>query len=180
MHCIVRCARCPGASDVEFGPKLCDNPESECMFKPECPPLEFDVDWQLLHTPSAVVLTEDDVKPLILRLVYGAQIMRGQGLAAPQIGELKRVVVCRVGNAFVPMVNPVLVRHGRDLVTAAEGCLSTEGHVAHVARFRIVEVSYERWPDRLLTQSRLTGNDARVVQHELDHLDGKLIVDALS
>jgi peptide deformylase len=141
--------------------------------------LSFDVDWKLLHTPSAVVDSDEDVKPLILRLVYGAQIMHGQGLAAPQIGELKRVCVVRVGNEFVPMVNPVLVRHGRDVVTAAEGCLSTEGHVVQVPRFRIVEVSYERWPDRIKVIDRLTGNDARIAQHEIDHLDGRLIVDVL-
>lgn len=149
------------------------------MFKPECPPLEFDIDWQLLHTTSVAIPPEEDVKPLILRLVYGVQAMNGQGLAAVQIGELQRVVVCRVGNSFVPMVNPVLVRHGRDLITEAEGCLSTEGHVVRVPRFRIVEVSYERWPDRLKVIDRLTGNDARVAQHEIDHLDGKLIVDLL-
>lgn len=141
--------------------------------------LEFDVDWKTLHTPSQAVEPTEDVTPLIAKLLYGVRVLNGQGLAAPQIGELKRVVVARLGNYWVPMINPRLVNHGRDVETKPEGCLSTEGHVVHVPRFRIVEVEFERHTDRQVEHRRLTGNDARITQHELDHLDGRLIVDLL-
>lgn len=141
--------------------------------------LRFDVDWQLLHSVSMPVDPAEDISPLIHRLVYGVRALNGVGLAAVQIGEAKRAFVAVSGIKIIPYINPVLIRHGRDVETDVEGCLSTDGHVVHVERFRIVEIKYERWPDRRVVTDRFTGKDARVMQHELDHLDGKLIVDLL-
>lgn len=141
--------------------------------------LSFDVDWKLLHSPAAVVEPTEDIAPLVNKLLYGVSALNGVGLAAPQIGELKRIFVARFSSFLYIFVNPVLVRHGRDTVTATEGCLSTNGHVVQVERWQIVEVQYEQLPTRRVVTDRLTGLDARIVQHELDHLDGKLIVDLL-
>lgn len=92
-------------------------------------------------------------------------------------GVLSRVFCMRydaTGNAVV-MCNPVIVRHGRDTVTEVEGCLSLPGRRIRVERYRICDVEWYD-PNGGHHKATMRNNDARCVQHEIDHLDGKLIV----
>lgn len=106
------------------------------------------------------------------------------GLAAPQIGEPVRVAVVDVSshpaahahNGLLVLVNPVMVASdGRDV--AREGCQSLPGITADVARARRLIVSTEASPGVLVWSA---GFEARAVQHELDHLDGILILDRVA
>ena len=123
------------------------------------PVKDFDEDlWQLL----------DDMKDTMYK-------NDGMGLAAPQVGVLRRVVVMDVNNAFFELVNPEIIKSkGKDV--EEEGCLS-------VGRFRgRVERPYEvtvKAFDRFGYPFTLTGEKwlARCICHELDHLDGVLFVD---
>ena len=103
----------------------------------------------------------------------------GVGLAAPQLGLSQRVLVYRVGAdaPLVTLVNPeVEWRSDDEVETAEEGCLSIAGVAVDVERPVYVRVRArdEHGDDRLVEAS---GLEARVIQHEVDHLDGVLILD---
>lgn len=101
---------------------------------------------------------------------------QGKGLSAPQIGVTKRMFCMRydaTGNAVV-MCNPVMLRHGRNKVTDTEGCLSLPGRRLRVERYRICDVEWYS-PTGEYHKATMCNNDARCVQHEIDHLNGKLI-----
>ena len=103
----------------------------------------------------------------------------GVGLAATQLGTLRRMLVFQVGSEAEPtvLVNPEIEwRSGGDLATAEEGCLSLPGVVVDVerplyVRARAVDVRGEP----LMIEA--SGLEARVIQHEVDHLDGVLMLD---
>lgn len=99
----------------------------------------------------------------------------GVGLAAPQVGELKRVIVVDVGEGLIELINPEIVsRSGTQ--TATEGCLSIPGIVGEVERWERVEVV---GLDRHGRKRWVEGTDllSRALQHEIDHLDGILFID---
>ncbi len=99
----------------------------------------------------------------------------GCGLAAPQIGVSKRVVVVDVEEGFFEMVNPVIV-YAKGEQIGEEGCLSVKGKQGTVIRPDKIKVEYR---DRNGRKHKLTaeGFFARAVCHELDHLDGILYID---
>ena len=101
----------------------------------------------------------------------------GVGLAAPQLGEALRACVIEVENQLYELVNPKIVRtHGED--NDLEGCLSIPGYVAYVNRHEKVWVVAQ---DRHGKKFKVAGSGllGRALQHELDHLDGKLYSDYL-
>jgi peptide deformylase len=101
----------------------------------------------------------------------------GVGLAAPQLGEALRCCVIEVEGQLHELVNPAIVRatgDDRDL----EGCLSIPGYVAYVTRReRVWVVAQNRFGRKIKVSG--TGLLGRALQHELDHLDGKLYIDYL-
>ncbi len=101
----------------------------------------------------------------------------GVGLAAPQLGEPLRVCVIEVEDQLHELINPAIVRASgddRDL----EGCLSIPGYVAYITRRERVWVVAQ---NRFGREVRVAGSGllGRALQHELDHLDGKLYIDYL-
>lgn len=116
-----------------------------------------------------------------MRRIMDAQ--QGVGLAAPQVGDDRRVILIR--NPEDPprdarvFVNPELVATSGDRVPFEEGCLSFPGIYRTVHRPAAVRVRY-REPGGGEAELADAGFLARVVQHELDHLDGILFVDHLS
>jgi peptide deformylase len=117
----------------------------------------------------------------------------GVGLAAPQVGDLRRIIVADPGNAkreedadgrprrprFVAMVNPVVVEASRDRIVWEEGCLSVPDFNEDVQRPRRVLIRYfdERGRQQ---QNWYEDYDAVVIQHEMDHLEGTVILDKVS
>jgi len=130
-------------------------------------------------TPEVRQLTKDMVETM-----YGAN---GVGLAAPQIGELTRIIVIELpededvwgsGKLFM-VINPEIVRESREVETGIEGCLSVPGYVGEVERatevlVRGIDINGKRF--RLRPRDYL----ARVFQHEIDHLNGVLYIDRLT
>jgi len=99
----------------------------------------------------------------------------GVGLAAVQVGDLRRILVLRAGDRLVRMVNPTLVKKSALLQpTMKERCLSFPGKERAKVRSRSVTVMYRTCTGETKTET-FYGYDARVVQHEMDHLDGKTI-----
>lgn len=99
----------------------------------------------------------------------------GVGLAAPQVGILKRVVVIDIGDGPLVMINPRVVRE-EGSQTGDEGCLSIPGKAGQVTRPNDVTV---RYMDENEEYYELDGTEllARAICHECEHLDGKLYVD---
>ena len=99
----------------------------------------------------------------------------GAGLAAPQVGVLRRAVVVDVPEGFYELVNPVIVE-SKGEQRGLEGCLSVRGKHGIVTRPMVVKVEYyDRHGKRRKLVAR--GFFARAICHELDHLDGVLYID---
>jgi peptide deformylase len=124
---------------------------------------------------------DDTLRQQVQRM---AGIMRdaiGVGLAAPQLGISQRLLVYRIGSdaPLITLVNPTLEWRGDDVETLEEGCLSIPSVAVDVERPVHVRVraSDEHGDERLVEAS---GLEARVIQHEMDHLDGVLMLDRAS
>jgi len=104
----------------------------------------------------------------------------GVGLAATQLGVMHRVLVYRVGEdgVLAALVNPEVEWTGGDVEEAEEGCLSLPGvHVDVERPVRVRVRAHDEHGERLLIEA--SGLEARVIQHEIDHLDGVLILDRI-
>jgi peptide deformylase len=107
----------------------------------------------------------------------------GIGLAAPQVGQVKRACVIDLAKHGDPLplflINPELTWRSTEMVVEEEGCLSLPEHFGQVARAEQVRV---RYLDRAGEQQEIEGRGllARCLQHEIDHLNGVLFVDHLS
>ena len=107
----------------------------------------------------------------------------GIGLAAPQIGLNIRVVICKFNHGtphqlIVPMINPQITHRSKAMSLNEEGCLSLPKQFDAIARHDSLTVKYLdiRGKENIL---KLDGLNARIVQHETDHIDGKLYIDHL-
>ena len=126
---------------------------------------------------------DDDLAALAARMIEIADDAVGTGLAAPQIGLLRRFVVVNLaeGEPCIPMANVEIAEYGAETEVAGEGCLSLdvllrEQHSVPVERSVDITV---RWQDLdgAWQEEAFSGFPARVLQHEVDHLDGILTVD---
>ena len=119
----------------------------------------------------------DDLRRLAERMEGLMRDAQGIGLAATQVGVLRRVIVFAPEQEDVRVVvNPKIVERSRNVETEEEGCLSLQG--VRVPVERAVRVTLEgRDLDGNEVRYELEGIGARVAQHETDHLDGVLIID---
>ena len=121
---------------------------------------------------------DDDLARLADRMTHLMHDARGVGLAATQVGVLQRLFVFQAGDAehVTTIVNPVITKRTDETDLADEGCLSLQGVLVPVERSLAVTIEghdVRGEPLRL----ELEELDARVVQHELDHLDGVLMLE---
>ncbi len=118
-------------------------------------------------TPNIIKLLDN-----MRETMYAA---KGVGLAAPQIGVSKRVVVVDVGDGLYELINPEIIKsRGREL--GAEGCLSIPGIIGDVPRATSIVVRALNREGKMM-EYRVKGYAARAFQHEIDHLDGILFID---
>jgi peptide deformylase len=126
---------------------------------------------------------DESVTGLVDRMKGLMSEARGVGLAAPQLGILRRVLVYQAGEeeSFVALVNPRVAQSGEELVADDEGCLSLGAATVIVEVERPATVVVEgKSPEGEDLRIEAEGLEARVIQHELDHLDGVLIIDRTS
>ena len=135
-------------------------------------------DPALRLTAKPVDEIDDDLRRLIERMKTLMVEARGVGLAATQVGVIRRLFVFQLvdEDEVRAVVNPELVERSEELATDDEGCLSLQHVLVPVERRLAVTLAgrNEAGDDLRL---ELEGHAARVVQHELDHLDGVLIID---
>ena len=121
---------------------------------------------------------DDDLKRLVERMMRLMQDANGVGLAANQVGTIRRVFVFQPepDSEPVAIVNPTIVERGGEAVSDEEGCLSMQGVQVPVERALTVRLE-GRDSEGGEISIDLSELGARVAQHELDHLDGVLILD---
>ncbi len=120
---------------------------------------------------------DDEIKKLIDDMVETLYGRGGAGLAANQVGELRQVAVIDAGDGLKVLINPKIVsKKGR--VVAAEGCLSLPGYELEIKRPEKIAVEYL---DKTGREQKIKAENllARVICHEVDHLQGKTILDKL-
>ena len=129
-------------------------------------------------------ITEEDIK--IANQMMEAMIKApGVGLAANQVGILKQIVTInyedKESNKKVNYVlfNPSIIKYSDETVVMEEGCLSLPEQYADVERPKEIVVEYID-ENKKTIKKEIDGYQARILQHEIDHLSGKLFVDYLS
>ncbi len=115
------------------------------------------------------------IQDLIDDMIETMYEANGVGLAAPQVGILKRIVVIDVGEGPIVMINPRIINTDGEQ-TGDEGCLSVPGKAGLVTRPNYVMA---RFFDEEMNECEIEGEEllARAICHELDHLDGHLYVE---
>lgn len=125
-----------------------------------------------------VKVFNDNLSMLLDDMAETMKRAEGVGLAGPQVGILRKVVVIDVGEGLIELINPqIIATEGEQ--TGAEGCLSVPGILGEVTRPQKVKV---RAQDRNGKFFEMEGEDllARAFCHEIDHLEGILFVDKVS
>jgi peptide deformylase len=144
---------------------------------------------EVLRKPARKVQSVSaDVKQLIDDMIETMRVAPGVGLAAPQVGDSRRVIVVEfaqeISDPEAPpkppklyvLVNPEIVRHSREMEFGTEGCLSIPGYVGDVERYTKITV---KGLNREGDSVKIKAKDwlARIFQHEIDHLEGVLFID---
>jgi peptide deformylase len=138
----------------------------------------------LRQTAAPLERVDDDVRRLaddMLATMYDAP---GIGLAAPQVGVSRRLIVLDVSGEFEPprplvMINPQIVTLGSEQRLHEEGCLSIPDVKVDIERPATLTIRYLD-KDGAMQELAAEGLLATAIQHEVDHLDGRLIIDYLS
>ena len=137
----------------------------------------------VLREPAVEVdAVDDELRALVADMMETMYAAEGVGLAAPQVGISRRIIVVdthREGEEAFALVNPRLMERSGDPEKFEEGCLSIPGLAELVERpTRVVVEALS--PEGDAVRMEAEGFLARVLQHELDHLDGVLFIDHLS
>ena len=132
---------------------------------------------------QTVDVVDDDVRAFLNDMVDTMDGI-GVGLAAPQVGVSKRILVIDgdaavEGLGYLFMVNPLIVKASEEFQLCEEACLSVPGQSSEVERYERIVVSYLDY-DGNRQEIDAEGYLAVIIQHEMDHLDGILYIDRIS
>jgi len=126
---------------------------------------------------------DDELRDLVRRMVETMIVEEGVGLAAPQVGVSRRVAVVNPEpdnpDTLITLVNPRIVSRSDETSCIEEGCLSVPGVRSNVTRPAEIELEYQDGEGKKHCV-KVDGLVSRIIQHEIDHLDGVLFVDRLS
>lgn len=150
------------------------------------PPLKIHLlgDRTLRQSAKRISKVDDGLRQTVREMLQTMYSSDGIGLAAPQVGIHKQLIVidCEVENPAAPplvLINPEIKSYSQSLCKDQEGCLSIPGIYMDVERPEQVEVSYKDEHGRPRTL-KADGLLARAIQHEMDHLHGVLFVDHIT
>jgi peptide deformylase len=147
-------------------------------------PIIIAPDPRLKQISAPVARVDDEIRRLMDDMLETMYLAPGVGLAAPQVGVLKRVIVVDVSKDEddrqpVRMANPELVWVSDDDANAEEGCLSLPEYFGDVVRPASIRVRYLDHENEM-RETAADGLLAACIQHEMDHLEGILFVDHMS
>ena len=147
------------------------------------PPLQlhFLGDRALRQTAKRVAKVDRNIRQFAREMLQTMYSSDGIGLAAPQVGINKEILVvdCDLENAATPpliLINPKILRHSQETIVGQEGCLSIPNVFLDVKRPTAIEIAYKDENGRPQKRS-FDGLLSRVIQHEMDHLYGVMFVD---
>ena len=140
-----------------------------------------------IHSPLGYILSEKTEKitkrnhirvyrKFLKEVLFYRKGARAQGVAGNQLGMDKSIFTAKINNRWIIWLNPEIIHKGGKVVKTKEGCLSIPRQSVKVPRNTHITLNYR---DKGFESNtiELYGNDAIVVQHEVDHLNGKLITD---
>jgi peptide deformylase len=136
-------------------------------------------DSVLKEKAKEVIELTPEIKELIFNMKETLRQAQGVGLAAPQIGISKRVIVVETGKETAGFINPKIIAKSKQKEMQEEGCLCMPGVFLKIRRSTDVEVEAENEEGKNVA-IKAEGLLARIFQHEVDHLNGILIVDRIS
>ena len=137
---------------------------------------------EVLRIKSIPTLITDEVRDLVSNMKETMLAENGIGLSVPQVGVNLRVIVIQLMSAgklvgpVQEMINPVITSYSDDSMEYEEGCLSIPGEYIRINRPRSIHVKFQTLSGKY-KKWFLKGLEARIVQHEIDHLDGRLMTD---
>jgi peptide deformylase len=136
-------------------------------------------DRTLRRRAESVEEIDDGIRTICEQMVETMLRANGAGLAAPQIGISKRIIVLDVDGEFHVLINPELIETSDEVEQVTEGCLSVPGVDAAVGRATRAVIEGTTLDGETV---RIEGEGllARAIQHEMDHLNGNLFLDRLS
>lgn len=124
--------------------------------------LDYSYDWDF---------SKDEIGDIVFKMQKTMKELNGVGISAPQIGINKRIILCE----NLLMINPQFtIRRYSSQIYDWEGCLSLPGQFYNVPRWNLIDVKFYDLNGKIC-HGTFNGFSARVIQHEVDHLDGKLI-----
>jgi len=133
----------------------------------------------LREKAGQVECVDDDIRWIIDEMAAAMYRDDGVGLAAPQVGISRQIIVVDGGEGFMCLINPEIVESGEETDQMEEGCLSFPGIRVMITRPTSVRVrGMNEKGDSI--DLRAEGLPARILQHEIDHLNGILIIDHIS
>ena len=151
--------------------------------KLEQPPLDIHYlgDRVLRQPAKRVAKIDDRLRQTVREMLQTMYSADGIGLAAPQVGIHKQLIVIDIAldqpdKPPLVLINPKIIKSGNNLCDSEEGCLSIPGVYLEVTRPEEIEVSYK---NEFGKPCKLKATDllSRVIQHEMDHLNGVMFVD---
>jgi len=132
----------------------------------------------LINENKKIEVFDEDLEFRVQVLIKLMGISRGVGIAAPQAGLNEQIFIAMINNMATEFINPEII-HREGEVHSNEGCLSIPNYRDTLIRSAEVVVAYnDRKGNRLTLEAK--GMEAIVLQHETDHLNGKVFVDHLS
>ena len=139
--------------------------------------LRYDGDMILYKESKEVEIFDDHLKQMVEDMFETMYKYNGVGLAAPQIGILKRVLVIDTGEEGekLEMINPIITKLEKEVILS-EGCLSFPNVFGNVKRYNYAEAEYMTKDGEKKT-IKAEGLLAQAIQHEIDHLNGILFID---
>ena len=141
-------------------------------------------DSRLNQVSKKVKVIDDSIISILDQMLKCMYQNNGIGLAAPQVGILKRLVVIDCSDNKdkkkpLKLINPEIIKLSKNASEFEEGCLSLPSQYAKVIRPSEITLKYKN-TEGLTCESEFVGLEATCIQHEIDHLDGKLFVDHIS
>jgi peptide deformylase len=141
-------------------------------------------DERLKKTCMPVTCFDSSLNVLIQNMLKTMHLKRGVGLAAPQIGVNKRILVMDSSagsdhKEINVLINPKITWSSPEVEIFTEGCLSIPGAMIDIIRPAAVEIEYQDYTGKN-HNCTFTGFKARIAQHEIDHLEGVLMLDRIS
>lgn len=130
-----------------------------------------DGDKTLKKKAKRVDKIDDTIRNIAASMVDTMLASNGVGLSGNQVGILKRIIVVLVNNEPKIMVNPEVIFTSEEVIKDSEGCLSFPGQFYDISRAQKVTIKYRNLSGHPMLETH-EGLTARIIQHEIDHLDG--------